>query len=76
MPEFVDRSGIVVALERMDYEIHMASDHFIMFRHAERPDPHIQIGFISDRVRWSYLRESLRYAGVDIDVFVAEIESM
>ncbi len=60
----------------MGYEIHAESDHFIVFRHAERPDPHIQIYFISGGVRWSYLRESLRYSGVDIDVFVAEIESM
>ena len=79
MSESVSRMQVDAALGRMGYALIGETDDLVVYLDRNYPgDPArcLLLNFSGDRMRWEDIMRELEYDGANINVFLAELESL
>ncbi len=76
MPEPISRERAITAFLRMGYEITAEEGDMIVFTDRNYPARPMAFNFSWGSIKWDDFCRELDYEGVNVDVVVAELESM
>ena len=76
MPESISRDQAHHTLLRMGYVVHAEEGGFVLYIDERYPQHPLKFDFGSGDIPWHDFQEQLEYEGVNVDVFIAEQESM
>ena len=79
MPEAIFRMQVDFVLGRMGYALVRVDDGLVAYLDRNYPgDPahYLLLNFSGDRILWEDVRRALEYDGANINVFLADLESI
>lgn len=76
MPEAVAQGETVAAFLRLGFAILAEEGGFIMLSDPTYPARPVQFDFSRGAIPWEDFRSQLEYEGVNVALFLAELESM
>ena len=76
MPEPIPREQAIAAFLRMGYEVTSEGGDMIVFTDRNYPARPMAFNFNWGGIDWDDFRRELEYEGVNVAVFLAELESM
>ena len=75
MPRPINRSEAIHTLLRLGYEIVAEEGNFVMLYDPDYPARQLKLDFGRGAIPWEDFQGQLEYEGVNVAVFLAELES-
>ena len=75
MPDALSREAMVFTLQRMGYELVASEGDNVLMVDPEYPERPLGLIFSFGTIEWDDLRKQLEYEGVNVQVFLSELES-
>ena len=76
MPEAVTQGETVATFLRLGFDLLVEEGGFVMFSDPAYPARPVKLDFSRGVIPWEDFRSQLEYEGVNVAVFLAELESM